>query len=149
MTDEMPSRPATCPRFDECDPRCSARLTLGHLDEVFRVCHSDYESCPLNAGALNGGALDRGGLNRGGLNQGGLNQGGLNQGGLNQGGFGSGGLAEGPCESIGEGASPGCALVGRFSSCDGPLADERDALVLAGLAHIPRSVELTIGGRVA
>lgn len=139
MTDKMPSRPATCPRFDECDPRCSARLTLGHLDEVFRVCHSDYESCPLNAGALNGGALDRGGLNRGGLNQGGLNQG----------GFGSGGLAEGPCESIGEGASPGCALVGRFSSCDGPLADERDALVLAGLAHIPRSVELTIGGRVA
>jgi len=36
-----------CPRFDHCDPRCGARMTLGHLDEVFRFCTSDFASCPV------------------------------------------------------------------------------------------------------
>ena len=36
-----------CPRFDHCDPRCGARMTLGHLDEVFRYCTADFDSCPV------------------------------------------------------------------------------------------------------
>jgi hypothetical protein len=117
MTDAMPSRPATCPRFDECDPRCSARLTLGHLDEVFRVCHSDYESCPLNAcGSVLDGGRD----------------------------------AEAARDDRREAERPF-----RFASCDGPLADERDAIELAHASARtpfdggPQRVALTIGGRVA
>jgi hypothetical protein len=119
MTDAMPSRPATCPRFDECDPRCSARLTLGHLDEVFRVCHSDYESCPLNA---------------------------------------CGPVLDGTCDGGRDAARHESREVEhavRFASCDGPLADERDAIELAHASARtpfdggPQRVALTIGGRVA
>jgi hypothetical protein len=117
MTDAMPSRPATCPRFDECDPRCSARLTLGHLDEVFRVCHSDYESCPLNAcGPVLDGGRD----------------------------------ADAARDDRRQAERPF-----RFASCDGPLADERDAIALAAVhaGALARAdghlVALTIGGRVA
>ena len=131
MTDAMPSRPATCPRFDECDPRCSARLTLGHLDEVFRVCHSDYESCPLNAcGPVLDGGRD----------------------------------ADAARDDRREAERVLCREAGRpfrFASCDGPLADERDAIALAAVhagalapadGHLvanAQRVALTIGGRVA
>lgn len=57
----MSARPAICPRFEACDPRCGSRTTLGHLDEVFRYCTSEYESCPVFGGAshdeLGGGAV--------------------------------------------------------------------------------------------
>lgn len=103
MTTKMPPRPATCPRFDECDPRCGARLTLGHLDEVFRFCHSDYESCPVNAQGRDARASD---------------------------GHGRGHAVE-VAEPIDCGQGDAAPVAGRrFRCCDGPLADELDALAL-------------------
>lgn len=50
----MSVRAAICPHFDSCDPRCGARMTLGHLDEVFRFCTAEYESCPVFRGSASG-----------------------------------------------------------------------------------------------
>ncbi|MFZ9880915.1 MAG: hypothetical protein ACO3QC_05880, partial [Phycisphaerales bacterium] len=38
----------TCPRLESGDPRCEARLRLGNLDDVLRLCTADHESCPVN-----------------------------------------------------------------------------------------------------
>ncbi len=36
-----------CPHINRNDPRCAARLTLGHLDEVFDLCVGAYRRCPI------------------------------------------------------------------------------------------------------
>lgn len=35
-----------CPHLDRNDPRCAARLTLGHLDEAFSFCLGGFQRCP-------------------------------------------------------------------------------------------------------
>lgn len=122
----MSVRAAICPHFDSCDPRCGARMTLGHLDEVFRFCTAEYESCPVfrgSASGVAGGTLAR---------------------------------EEHECTaSIGAAqVSDGCFQVsdGRFQFCDGPVADDLareitgEVAAIANLAHacIGRVVELTI-----
>ena len=122
----MSVRAAICPHFDSCDPRCGARMTLGHLDEVFRFCTAEYESCPVFRGSASGVAS------------------------------GTLACEEHECTaSIGAAqVSDGCFQVsdGRFQFCDGPVADDLareitgEVAAIANLAHacIGRVVELTI-----
>ena len=101
-------------------------MTLGHLDEVFRFCTAEYESCPVfrgNASGVGGGTLAR---------------------------------ESHECAASLSAAQVRDASLhasdARFQFCDGPVADDlaRDitgeVAAIANLAHacIGRVVELTI-----
>ena len=118
----MSVRAAICPHFDSCDPRCGARMTLGHLDEVFRFCTAEYESCPVFRGNA-GGTLAHETQECTGF-------------------IDAARVSEG-CFQVSD---------GRFQFCDGPVADDLareitgEVAAIANLAHacIGRVVELTI-----
>lgn len=114
-----------CPRFDHCDPRCGARTTLGHLDEVFRFCTADFESCPtFRASGVGGGAVgDDGGGRRGNERA----------------------LVHASCGGEAESA--------RFGRCDGPIADDLASGIVPDIAtdiatDIARIADACIGAFV-
>ncbi|MDI9402773.1 MAG: hypothetical protein QM516_02770 [Limnohabitans sp.] len=113
-------RAPICPRFDACDPRCESRTTLGHLDEVFRFCTSDYESCPIFAGSAGVAAVERHEFQASGC---------------------SAGIERDPHLT----PRSGDTTRSSFASCDGPLAEE--CLAGTGVAELVRdAVQLTIRG---
>ena len=91
-------------------------MTLGHLDEVFRFCTAEYESCPVFRGVVGGVACAQ----------------------QHETGHETGHALASAREPA---ADPSRSIAGRFGRCDGPVADDLAANGLAAeIAHEVESI---------